>query len=67
MKKETKVLKTFQEARGDFRSRGITIANWAKENDFEIKLVYAVLAGERKCYRGESHRIAVALGIKEDL
>jgi gp16 family phage-associated protein len=67
MAKQLKALRTAQEARGDFRNRGITIAAWAKENGFEIKLVYAVLAGERKCYRGESHRIAVALGIKEDL
>lgn len=27
-------------------------------------LVYAVIKGERKCLRGESHRIAVALGLK---
>lgn len=67
MAKQSTALKTFQEARSDFRRRGITIATWAKENGFEIKLVYAVLAGERKCYRGESHRIAVALGIKQDL
>lgn len=67
MAKQPKALKTFIEARSDFRKRGITIATWAKENGFEIKLVYAILAGDRKCYRGESHRIAVALGIKEDL
>ena len=28
-------------------------------------LVYAVLAGRKKCYRGDSHKVAVLLGLKD--
>lgn len=43
---------------------GLSIAQWARDRGFNIRLVYSVLRGERKCLRGESYRIAKALGIK---
>lgn len=43
---------------------GISIAEWARANGFSCGLVYQVLEGRRKCLRGQSYRIAVALGIK---
>ncbi|WP_093125732.1 DNA-binding protein [Variovorax sp. OK605] len=46
------------------RSTGTTAAGWADANGFSRALVYAVLRGERKCLRGQSHAIAVALGLK---
>lgn len=46
-----------------FRAHGQTISDWALEQGFSAKLVYAVLSG-RKCLRGESHRIALALHLK---
>lgn len=46
-----------------FRAHGQTISSWALEQGFSAKLVYAVLSG-RKCVRGESHRIALALHLK---
>ncbi|QBK06423.1 DNA-binding protein [Hylemonella gracilis] len=48
----------------DFHSAGISIADWARERQFNVRLVYAVLRGERKCLRGESFRIAQELGMK---
>lgn len=48
----------------DFRSNGVAIAAWAESNGFSPALVYAVLRGERKCLRGQSHQIAKALGMK---
>jgi len=48
----------------EFRSTGTTAADWADANGFNRALVYAVLRGERKCLRGQSHAIAVALGLK---
>lgn len=48
----------------EFRSTGSTAADWADANGFSRALVYAVLRGERKCLRGQSHAIAVALGLK---
>ncbi len=34
------------------------------EKGFTPALVYSVLKGERKCLRGQSFKIAVALGIR---
>ncbi len=47
-----------------FRDAGVTISDWARNNGFKPKLVHAVLRGELKCLRGESHRIAKELGMK---
>lgn len=44
---------------------GVSISEWARENGFAAGLVYAVLKGRRKCLRGQSYRIAVALGLKQ--
>lgn len=52
------------EVRERFVAEGVNIAEWARERGFSGDLVHRVLSGTRKCRRGESHRIAVALGIK---
>lgn len=49
-----------------FRSNGININDWSLRQGFTPALVYAVLQGKRKCLRGQSHSIAVALGIKPE-
>lgn len=51
----------------DFEARGISIAQWARDHGYKQHLVYNVINGLSKYKRGESHRIAVALGIKQDL
>lgn len=48
----------------DFHAAGISIADWARERKFNVRLVYAIVRGERKCLRGESARIAKELGMK---
>jgi gp16 family phage-associated protein len=50
-----------------FRARGVSIKSWAQANGFSDRSVYAVLSGQRKCIRGQSHKIAVALGLKAKL
>lgn len=50
--------------RNAFRRNGTTLKEWAEARGFNPTLVYAVFEGKRKCLRGESHRITVALGIK---
>lgn len=47
-----------------FRTNGLTARGWAEAHGYEPALVYAVLSGTRKCLRGKSFEIAVALGIK---
>lgn len=53
-----------RQAREAFSASGISVASWARQNRFSAPLVYAVLQGRNQATRGESHRIAVALGIK---
>lgn len=57
-------LRTPQEARDWLSYLGITIAQWARDHQFSEPLVREVLAGRKKCLRGQSHNIAVALGMK---
>jgi len=42
----------------------MSIADWARTHQFRQDLVYAVLSGRSKASRGESHAIAVKLGLK---
>lgn len=51
-------------ARAWFAEQGVSITEWAMQRGFAPALVHAVLKGDRKCVRGQSFRIAVALGIK---
>lgn len=44
---------------------GISLSEWARAHGFSAPLVYQVLSGKRKGVRGESHRIAVALQLKD--
>ena len=57
-------LRTPQEARDWLSYLGITIAQWARDHQFSEPLVREILAGRKKCLRGQSHNIAVALGMK---
>ncbi len=56
--------RTLREARDIILDTGVSIAEWARINGFSGGLVYQVLDGKRKCLRGQSHKIAVALGVK---
>lgn len=48
-----------------FELSGTSVAEWARVRGFSAGLVYQVLEGRRKCMRGQSHQIAVALGLKQ--
>ncbi|MBK9347835.1 MAG: DNA-binding protein [Burkholderiales bacterium] len=56
-------LKTREEVQSWFQSQGISIADWAMEHGFSAALTREVIKG-RRCIRGQSHHIAVALGMK---
>jgi len=53
-----------QRAWKNFRDAGVNVKEWARSRGFNPALVYSVLRGERKCLRGQSHEVAVALGLK---
>jgi len=58
-------VKTPDQAMAEFHRTGKSVSSWAKEHGFNTNMVYGILKGERKCLRGQSHRIAVLLGIKD--
>jgi gp16 family phage-associated protein len=60
-----KKVRSLKEAREAFHRSGKSVVDWAREHGFSVALVYLVLGGHRKCQRGQSHRIAVKLGIKD--
>lgn len=54
-------------ARDQFQASGTNISEWARQRGFSVSLVQSILSGRGACRHGESHRIAVALGIKEEV
>ena len=62
MEKQTR--RTPEQVQAWFHENGISVADWSAQHGFSSALVYAVMKGNRKCLRGESHRIAVMLGLK---
>lgn len=56
---------TPQQVKQNFNQNGVTFSDWAKSRGFDRNKVYMVLNGANKGKRGEGHRIAVALGIKQ--
>lgn len=58
-------LKTLTEAREEFRRTGKSISSWARDNAVPPGTVYQVLGGYKKCERGDAHKVAVLLGIKD--
>lgn len=57
-------MKTREEVLAEFKDAGISISEWARSNSFSRMVVVDLLRGTRKGLRGESHRCAVALGLK---
>lgn len=57
--------RTPEQVRNEFRRKGITFAQWARQHNVSRHLVATILSGKRPCNYGESHRVAVLLGIKE--
>lgn len=60
----TPKLKSPADLRKQFEESGISYAAWAREHKTSRVLVYQLLAGVKKGLRGESHRVAVLLGLK---
>lgn len=58
-------MKTAQEIRREFALQGVSVSEWARRYGFSPTLVYQILKGKRQAVRGQSHQIAVRLGLKE--
>ena len=48
-----------------FAERGLSISQWARKHNLAPQYVYDLLNGRTNGARGESHRAAVLLGLKE--
>jgi gp16 family phage-associated protein len=55
---------SLDDAKAQLKASGTSIRQWASKHGFSEHNVHAVLGGKNKATRGESFRIAVALGIK---
>ncbi|MGP1628339.1 MAG: DNA-binding protein [Giesbergeria sp.] len=58
------MLRTPEQARAELLRKGVSVTQWAVSNGFSPNLVFEVLANRRRPTRGQTHQIAVALGIK---
>ncbi len=58
------MLKKPEEIRAELERNGLSIAAWARSHGFSEALTYRVMRGH-PARLGQSHRIAVALGLKE--
>lgn len=58
------MLRTPEQARAELRRKGVSITQWAMSNGYSPNLVFEVLSGRRNPTLGQTHRIAVALGLK---
>lgn len=61
--------KTRAQVRQEFSSNGWSYSGWAKQHGYSADLVRDIVNDDernprRKCLRGESHNIAVELGLK---
>ncbi|MDD1138587.1 DNA-binding protein [Pseudomonas sp. TNT2022 ID233] len=56
---------TPEQARADLDRRGISIAEFSRQNGLNKNLVSDLLNGRKKGRRGEAHRAAVLLRIKD--
>ena len=59
------MLRTPEQARAELQRKGVSITKWAVANGFSPNLVFEVLSGRRRPTRGQTHNIAVRLGIKD--
>ena len=57
--------KTPEQVKAELGRKGISIAQWAVANSLSTFLVYELLSGRKKGNRGQAHRAAVLLGLKE--
>ena len=56
---------TPEQARADLDRRGVSIAEFSRKHELNKNLVSDLLNGRIKGRRGEAHRAAVLLGIKD--
>ena len=59
-------LRTPEKVLKHFHAHGITVSGWCRENKFSRSIVNALLHRNAPGLRGQSHRAAIALGLKAE-
>ncbi len=65
MKTQDNFLRPLEEVEREFDLRGISKADWARAHGIRPGVVYEIFSRRSACKRGEAHRAAVLLGLKE--
>lgn len=58
-------LRTKEEAKAWLDSRGLSVAEFAREHGLKAHTVFDIFRGKRIGRRGEAHNAAIALGMKQ--
>lgn len=62
---ESGFLRSLEEIECEFDRRGVSKADWAREHGIRPGVLYEIFSRRSSCKRGEAHRAAVLLGLKE--
>lgn len=62
---ENGFLRPLEEIEREFDRRGVSKADWAREHGIRPGVLYEIFSRRSSCKRGEAHRAAVLLGLKE--
>ena len=57
--------RTLEEVEREFDLKGISKADWARKHGLRPGVLYEIFSRRSSCKRGEAHRAAVLLGLKE--
>jgi len=60
------LVRTPEEVYADLVARGVNISEWSRDHGFSRYTVLDLLRGKRVGRRGEAHKAAIALGLKQD-
>lgn len=62
---ESGFLRSLEDVEREFERKGISKADWAREHGIRPGVVYEIFSRRSACKRGETHRAAVLLGLKD--
>ena len=57
-------IRTAEQAKAWLERQGKSVQEFARENSVDPATTYQILSGRKKGRRGESHKVAVLLGMK---
>ena len=62
---ENGFLRSLEDVDRELDRKGISKADWAREHGIKPGVLYEIFSRRSSCRRGEAHRAAVLLGLKE--